>query len=138
MQRTMLRSKIHRATVTQADLHYVGSLTLCRDLMTAADLLPGERVDIVDINNGNRLSTYVIEGPPGSGVVGINGAAARLIAPGDIVIIIAYGVFSEAEIAHHQARVVFVDQDNRALGTGADLAAPVPGTRTVRGDVVAR
>ncbi|MFF5177248.1 aspartate 1-decarboxylase [Micromonospora sp. NPDC000316] len=137
MQRTMLKSKIHRATVTQADLHYVGSLTLCRDLMAAADLLPGERVDIVDINNGNRLSTYVIEGPPGSGVVGINGAAARLIAPGDLVIIIAYGTYSEAELAHNQPRVVFVDQDNRVLQTGTDPAEPVPGSGTVRGDLVA-
>jgi aspartate 1-decarboxylase len=137
MQRTMLKSKIHRATVTQADLHYVGSLTLCRDLMTAADLLPGERVDIVDINNGSRLSTYVIEGPPGSGVVGINGAAARLIAPGDLVIIISYGTFSEAELAHNQPRVVFVDQDNQVLQTGTDPAEPVPGSGTVRGDLVA-
>jgi aspartate 1-decarboxylase len=137
MHRTMLKSKIHRATVTQADLHYVGSLTLCRDLMAAADLLPGERVDIVDINNGNRLSTYVIEGPPGSGVIGINGAAARLIAPGDLVIIIAYGTYTDTEIVEHQPRVVFVDQDNRVLATGTDPAEPVPGTGTVRGDLVA-
>ncbi|MEV8509797.1 aspartate 1-decarboxylase [Actinoplanes sp. NPDC051475] len=137
MHRTMLKSKIHRATVTQADLHYVGSLTLCRDLMRAADLLAGERVDVVDINNGNRLSTYVIEGPPDSGIVGINGAAARLISPGDLVIIIAYGTYTDVEIQTLQPRVVFVGQDNRILDTGTDPAEPVPNSNLLRGDVVA-
>jgi aspartate 1-decarboxylase len=98
MYRNMLHSKIHRATVTQADLHYVGSLTLDRNLIEAAGLLAGEQVDVVDVNSGNRLSTYVIEGERGSGVVGINGAAARLISPGDLVIIIAY-----KSVAEHDA-----------------------------------
>jgi aspartate 1-decarboxylase len=88
--RTMLKSKIHRATVTQADLHYVGSVTLDAALMDAADLLPGEMVAIMDITNGARLETYVIEGERGSGVIGINGAAAHLVHPGDLVILISY------------------------------------------------
>ena len=137
MQRTMMKSKIHRATVTQADLHYVGSLTLARDLMEAADLLPGERVDIVDIDNGARLSTYVIEGPTGSGIIGINGAAARLVSPGDLIIIIAYGTFTDAESRDLKPRVVFVDRDNTIVGQGSDPAEVVPGTATIRGDVVA-
>ena len=97
MFRTMLKSKIHRATVTQADLHYVGSVTVDEDLMDAADLLAGEQVAIVDINNGARLETYVIPGPRGTGVIGINGAAARLVAPGDLVILISYAVLDDAE-----------------------------------------
>src|SRR5262245_14553710 len=108
MLRTMLKSKIHRATVTQADLHYVGSVTLDADLMEAADLLAGEQVTIVDVTNGARLETYVIEGERGSGVIGINGAAAHLVHPGDIVIMIAYGVMDAAEAAAHRPRVVFV------------------------------
>src|ERR1051326_1509210 len=97
MVRTMLKSKIHRATVTQANLHYVGSVTIDQDLMDAADLLPGEQVAIVDITNGSRLETYVIPGEAGSGVLGINGAAAHLVEPGDLVIIICYGIMDEAE-----------------------------------------
>src|SRR5919199_3569080 len=97
MFRTMFKSKIHRATVTQADLHYVGSLTIDQDLMDAADLLPGEQVQVVDIDNGARLETYVIAGPRGTGVIGINGAAARLVSPGDLVIIISYATMDDAE-----------------------------------------
>ena len=97
MYRTMLKSKIHRATVTQADLHYVGSVTIDEDLMDAADLLPGEQVAIVDIDNGARLETYVIPGPRGTGVIGINGAAARLVHPGDLVILISYMQVDDAE-----------------------------------------
>src|SRR6476620_11259098 len=97
MFRTMLKSKIHRATVTQADLHYVGSVTIDEDLMDAADLLPGEQVAIVDIDNGARLETYVIPGARGTGVIGINGAAAHLVAPGDLVILIAYATMDENE-----------------------------------------
>ena len=119
MQRTMLKSKIHRATVTQADLHYAGSLTVDAGLMQAADLLPGEQVHVVDINNGARLETYVIEGPRGSGVIGINGAAARLVHPGDLVIIISYGQFEEAEIRSLVPHVVFVDEENRITETKA-------------------
>ncbi|MEU5432013.1 aspartate 1-decarboxylase [Streptomyces sp. NPDC020719] len=136
MYRTMLTSKIHRATVTQADLHYVGSLTLCADLMDAAGLLPGEKIDIVDINNGNRLSTYIIEGPRGSGVVGINGAAARLISPGDLVIIISYGMVQDQEAARVQPKVVFVDADNKVVSLGADPAEATADGTTVRGDHV--
>ncbi|GLW24098.1 MULTISPECIES: aspartate 1-decarboxylase [Microbispora] len=144
MYRTMLHSKIHRATVTQADLHYVGSLTLDRDLLDAADLLPGEKVDIVDIDNGNRLSTYVIEGERGSGIIGINGAAARLISPGDLVIIIAYKTVGEEAARLLQPRIVFVDRDNRPVDVGPDPAR-VPATaaaagmsRLVRGDLLAK
>ena len=97
MLRTMFKSKIHRATVTQADLHYVGSVTVDADLMDAADLLPGELVHIVDITNGARLETYVIEGERGSGVIGINGAAAHLVHPGDLVILISYAQVDDAE-----------------------------------------
>jgi aspartate 1-decarboxylase len=136
VQRTMLKSKIHRATVTQADLHYVGSLTVDAELMQAADLLPGERVQIVDINNGARLETYVIEGPRGSGVIGINGAAARLVHPGDVVIIISYAALDDAEARAFEPRVVHVDAGNRVMGTGNDAAQPAPGTPAVRGDTV--
>ena len=127
MQRTMLKSKIHRATVTQADLHYVGSVTVDEDLMEAADLLPGEQVAVVDITNGARLETYVITGPRGSGVIGINGAAARLVHPGDLVILIAYGIMDDAEARSFEPRVVFVDADNRISGTGSDPSEPLPG-----------
>jgi aspartate 1-decarboxylase len=133
----MLKSKIHRATVTQADLHYVGSLTVDAGLMEAADLLPGEQVHVVDINNGARLETYVIEGPRGSGIIGINGAAARLVQPGDLVIIISYASLDDAEARAFVPRVVHVDAGNRVTGTGADAAEPVPGAATVRGDTVA-
>lgn len=136
MYRTMMKSKIHRATVTQADLHYVGSLTVSADLMEAADLLPGEKVDIVDVNNGARLSTYVIEGPRDSGIIGVNGAAARLISPGDIVIIIAYGSMPDAEAGEFEPRVVFVDADNRVVNLGTDPAAVPAGFDLERGDTV--
>jgi aspartate 1-decarboxylase len=132
----MLKSKIHRATVTQADLHYVGSLTVDGDLMRAADLLPGEQVHVVDINNGARLETYVIEGPRGSGVIGINGAAARLVHPGDLVIIISYASLDDAEARTFVPRVVHVDAGNRVTGTGTDAAEPVPDAATMRGDRV--
>ena len=97
MLRTMMKSKIHRATVTQADLHYVGSVTVDEDLLDAADLLPGELVHIVDVTNGARLETYTIAGERGTGVIGINGAAAHLVHPGDLVILIAYGQLETAE-----------------------------------------
>ncbi len=97
MLRTMMKSKIHRATVTQADLHYVGSVTVDEDLLDAADLLVGELVHIVDVTNGARLETYTIAGERGSGVIGINGAAARLVHPGDVVILIGYGQLETAE-----------------------------------------
>jgi len=127
MLRTMMKSKIHRATVTQADLHYVGSVTVDEDLLDAADLLPGEMVHIVDVTNGARLETYTIAGERGSGVLGINGAAARLVHPGDVVILIAYGQMDTAEAKGFRPRVVFVDAGNRILGTGDDPAEVFPG-----------
>ena len=138
MLRTMMKSKIHRATVTQAALHYVGSVTVDEDLLDAADLLPGELVHIVDVTNGARLETYTIKGERGSGVIGINGAAARLVQPGDIVILIAYAQLETAEARAFQPSVVFVDADNRVVGTGHDPAEALPGTGLVRGDAVAR
>ena len=128
MLRTMFKSKIHRATVTQADLHYVGSVTIDAELLDAADLLPGELVHIVDITNGARLETYVIEGERGSGVIGINGAAAHLVHPGDLVIIISYAQVTDAEARGLVPRVVHVDHDNRIVALGADLSEPVPGS----------
>jgi aspartate 1-decarboxylase len=134
----MMKSKIHRATVTQADLHYVGSVTIDADLLDAADLLPGERVDIVDVTNGARLTTYTIAGERGSGVLGINGAAARLVSPGDLVIVIGYGLMDEAEARRLQPRVVHVDGRNRIVERGSDAAAPVPDAHDqLRGDLTA-
>ncbi|MFD3473359.1 aspartate 1-decarboxylase [Streptomyces sp. NPDC058695] len=132
MLRTMFKSKIHRATVTQADLHYVGSVTIDRDLLEAADLLPGELVHIVDIDNGARLETYVIEGERGSGVIGINGAAAHLVHPGDLVIIISYAQVDDAEARVLRPRVVHVDRENRIVALGADPSEPAPGGDTER------
>ena len=125
MQRIMMKSKIHRATVTQADLDYVGSVTLDAALMEAADLLEGEQVAIVDITNGARIETYVIPGPPGSGVIGINGAAAHLVSVGDLVIVIAYQTMSDAEAREFTPRVVHVDSANRIVELGTDPAAAV-------------
>ena len=120
LRRTLMTSKIHRATVTQADLHYVGSVTVDADLLTAADLLPGERVDIVDVTNGARLSTYVIPGEPGAGLICINGAAAHLVHPGDVVILIAYGSLADAEARTFVPHVVFVDGRNRIVAMSGD------------------
>ena len=128
MMRIMMKSKIHRATVTQADLHYVGSVTMDADLMEAADLLEGEQVAIVDITNGARIETYVIPGPRGSGVIGINGAAAHLVHPGDLVILISYGQMDDAEARSYQPRVVHVDADNRVVDLTADPTTAAPGT----------
>lgn len=136
MLRTMFKSKIHRATVTQADPHYVGSITIDQDLMAAADLLDGEQVHVVDITNGARLETYVIAGPPGSRAIGMNGAAARLVHPGDLVIIMSYAQLSDAEARTYTPTVVHVDRDNRIVGLGSDPAEPVPGSDTVRGNDV--
>jgi aspartate 1-decarboxylase len=128
MYRTMFKSKIHRATVTQADLHYVGSITIDADLMDAADLLPGEQVAVVDVTNGARLETYVIEGQRGSGVIGINGAAAHLVKTGDLVIVISYATMPDAEAKAYVPAVVHVDtvdgNPNRIVHLGDDLAYP--------------
>ena len=115
MHRHLMKSKIHRATVTSADLHYEGSLTVDEELLEAADLVSHEEVQVVNVNNGARFTTYVIPGPRGSGVVQLNGAAARLGLPGDLVILISYGVFDEQETAQSRPRVVFVDQQNRIV-----------------------
>ncbi len=115
MQRHLMKSKIHRATITSADLHYEGSLTVDEDLLDAADLREFEEVQVVNVNNGARFSTYAIPGPRGSGVLQLNGAAARLGMPGDLVIVISYGVFTDAEAARHRPTVVFVDERNRIV-----------------------
>jgi aspartate 1-decarboxylase len=115
LYRHMMKSKIHRATVTEANLNYVGSITIDENLMEAADLLENEKVQIVDNNNGSRLETYVIPGPRGSGVICLNGAAARLVQPGDTVIIISYAMLSSEELAAHKPTVVFVDADNKPV-----------------------
>ena len=109
---TMLKGKIHRATVTQAELNYVGSITIDKDLMDAAGILENEKVQIVDNNNGARLETYVIPGKRGSGTICLNGAAARCAQPGDKVIIIAYAQMSEEEAKEHKPKVVFMNDDN--------------------------
>ena len=137
MMRIMMKSKIHRATVTQADLDYVGSVTLDAALMEAADLLEGEQVAIVDITNGARIETYVIPGDRGSGVIGINGAAAHLVHPGDLVIIMSYALLTDAEAQSLEPTVVHVDEHNRIVKLGNDPAEPVPGSDQVRGDLVA-
>ncbi len=117
MQRTMCKGKIHRATVTQANLNYVGSITIDADLLEAADIYPYEKVQVVNINNGSRLETYTIAGARGSGVICLNGAAARLAAEGDIVIIISYGQYNELEIRALEPRIVFVDASNHITET---------------------
>lgn len=126
ISRTMLKSKIHRATVTDANLHYVGSVTIDRDLLDAADILPYELVHIVDINNGARFETYAIEGPRGSGVICLNGAAARLVQPGDLVIVISYAEFAQEDLADHEPLVVHVDQENRQINGEASTPEAVP------------
>ena len=129
MIRVMLKSKIHRATVTQADLHYVGSIAIDRDLMDAADLIEGEQVVIADITNGARLETYVIPAPAGSGMIGINGAAAHLVDAGDLVIIMSYAMIDDAEARRMKPRVVHVDENNAILAQGNDPGEPVPGAK---------
>ncbi|MDN6486992.1 aspartate 1-decarboxylase [Ancrocorticia populi] len=113
--RTMMTGKIHRITVTGADLNYVGSVTIDADLLDAADILVGQAVDIVDITNGARLTTYAIPGERGSGIMTINGAAAHLINEGDLAIVISYSLLDEAECRTYQPHVVFVDANNRAV-----------------------
>lgn len=115
MLRTMCKGKIHRATVTQADLNYVGSITVDQDLLDAANIYPYEKVQVVNINNGMRLETYTIAGARGSGVICLNGAAARLTAPGDLVIIMSYAEFEEREIRELTPHLVFVDEANHLL-----------------------
>ena len=136
MMRIMMKSKIHRATVTQADLDYVGSVTIDEDLLDAAELIEGEQVAIVDITNGARLETYVIPAARGSGAIGINGAAAHLVRPGDLIIIMSYAMMDEAEARALTPRVVHVDGANQVVKIGNDPAEPVPGSSQTRGDTV--
>jgi aspartate 1-decarboxylase len=121
----MFKSKIHRATVTHADLHYVGSVTVDLDLLEAADILPGELVSIVDITNGARLETYTIAGERGSGVIGINGAAAHLMHENDLVILITYAQMTTEEAKAYEPKVVHVDGQNRIIQLGNDPAEGV-------------
>jgi aspartate 1-decarboxylase len=123
MQRVMLKSKIHRATVTDCDLHYVGSITIDPDLLEAADILEHEQVHVVDVDNGARFETYTIGGVRGSGEIKVNGAAARLVHYGDTIIVISYGQYSEADLARYEPRVVHVQaQTNRIITIDDEVA----------------
>lgn len=123
MQRVMLKSKIHRATVTDCDLHYVGSITIDPDLLEAADILEHEQVHVVDVDNGARFETYTIPGVRGSGEVKVNGAAARLVHRGDTIIVISYGQYDQAELARYEPRVVHVQaQTNRIVTIDDEVA----------------
>src|SRR2546421_3850252 len=122
MQRTMLKSKIHRATVTDCDLHYVGSITIDPDLLEAADILEFEQVAVVDVNNGARFETYTIAGERGSGDMKINGAAARLVHRGDTIIVISYGSYDPDELANYNPRVVHVGADNEIINVDREVA----------------
>jgi aspartate 1-decarboxylase len=123
MHRTMLKSKIHRATVTDCDLHYVGSITIDADLLDAADILEHEQVHVVDVDNGARFETYTIAGERGSGVVQVNGAAARLVHRGDTIIVISYAQYDRTELREYESRVVHVEANtNRILDVDAEVA----------------
>lgn len=122
MQRKMLKSKIHRATITDSDLHYVGSITVDADLLEQADILENELVHVLDIDNGNRFETYTIKGEAGSGMIQVNGAAARLVAKGDLVIIVSYADYDEAELENYEPVVVHVDEDNRPVSVDHEVA----------------
>jgi aspartate 1-decarboxylase len=138
MQRVMLRAKIHRATVTASDLHYVGSLTLDPVLLEAADILEHEQVVVVDVNNGQRFETYVMAGRRGSGEAQVNGAAARLVHEGDIVIIFGYALLDEAELADFAPRVVHVDARNHIMAVDGRVNALADGTGDWRPERVPR
>lgn len=122
MNRTMLNAKIHRATVTDCDLHYVGSITIDPELLTAADILEFEQVSVVDVDNGARFETYTIAGEPGSGEIKVNGAAARLVHRGGTIIVIAYGSFTAEQLIAYRPRVVHVDGANRIIAIDSDVA----------------
>lgn len=124
MYRRMLKAKIHRATVTEADLHYEGSITIDRDLMTAADMLPNEQVHCWNVTRGTRFTTYALVGAAGSGVICINGAAAHLASVGDLVIITTFVSLTDEEARQHQPHVILVDEKNRAKHVGAEIAGP--------------
>ena len=122
MNRTMLKSKIHRATITDSDLHYVGSITVDPDLLEAADILEFEQVAVVDVDNGARFETYTIAGQRGSGEIKVNGAAARLVHNGDTIIIISYASYDAAEMAGYEPRVVHVNRSNEIIDVDAEVA----------------
>ncbi len=124
MLRRMFLAKIHRATVTQADLDYEGSVTIDVDLMNAAGMIANEEVHVWNVTRGTRLMTYTIPGPPGSGVICINGAAAHLVGPGDVVILATFGELTDAEARAHTPRVVFVDGQNRLQAVRDEVAGP--------------
>ncbi|PRB59024.1 MULTISPECIES: aspartate 1-decarboxylase [unclassified Microbacterium] len=121
MRRTMLKSKIHRATVTASDLHYVGSITIDPILLEAADILPHEQVHVVDVDNGARFETYTLVGERGSGVIQVNGAAARLVHTGDTIIVISYADYSREDLASYEPVVVHVDRDNAIIQVDDDV-----------------
>lgn len=122
MQRKMLKSKIHRATITDCDLHYVGSITIDADLLEMSDILENELVHVLDIDNGQRFETYTIAGERGSGMMQVNGAAARLVAKGDKVIVVSYAEYSEAELENYEPVVVHVDDENRRISVDNEVA----------------
>jgi len=122
MHRVMLKSKIHRATVTDSDLHYVGSITIDSALLEAADIREHEQVHVVDVDNGARFETYTIAAPAGSGQMTVNGAAARLVHQGDTVIVISYASYDEAELGRHEPRVVHVGRDNQIVDVDSEVA----------------
>jgi aspartate 1-decarboxylase len=132
----IMKSKIHRATVTQADLNYVGSLTIDESLMEAAGIIPNEMVYLSNLSNAVRIVTYAMAGPRNSGIIGVNGPPARQFHVGDTVIILAYAGIPDSEAAEFKPRVVFVDGNNRFAGYAPDPAQPAPHTDTVRGDQV--
>src|SRR3954464_15612874 len=126
MQRTMLKSKIHRATITASDLHYVGSITIDPELLEAADILEHEQVHVVDVDNGARFVTYTLPGDPGSGEIKVNGAAARLVHDGDTIIVISYAQYTREELEHYEPRVVHVDRDNAITKVDEQVAVLLP------------
>ncbi|HEV7918082.1 MAG TPA: aspartate 1-decarboxylase [Solirubrobacterales bacterium] len=122
MQRQMLKSKIHRATITDCDLHYVGSITIDADLLDQANILEHEKVHVLDIDNGARFETYTIAGERGSGMMQVNGAAARLVAKGDKIIVVTYATYDEAELESYVPVVVHVDDDNNPVSVDSEVA----------------
>ncbi len=127
MQRTMLKSKVHRATITACDVDYVGSITLDPELMKTADMLPNEQVHVWDIDNGSRFVTYAIEGQPGSGTVQVNGAAALLVREGDKVIVASFGSYDEADLERYAPVVVHVDHENNVTAVDSDPSVLLDG-----------
>ncbi len=127
MQRVMLKSKIHRATITDCDLHYVGSITIDSELLAAADIREHEQVHVLDIDNGARFETYTIAGEPGSGTMQVNGAAARLVQRSDTIIVISYAQYDEAELEHYEPRVVHVEARSNRIVTVDDEVATLLG-----------